>query len=138
MYLIDTNVISEARKGARANAGVRAFFDRVTSESIDCYLSVVTLGELQRGVELIRHRGDHPQAAQLEAWLDSILTEYADNLLDFEREAARLWGSLRAPRHEHAIDKQLAATALVHDLTLVTRNTADFAATGVRLLNPFE
>jgi predicted nucleic acid-binding protein len=89
-------------------------------------------------VELIRHRGDHPQAAQLEAWLGLILAEYANHLLDFEREAARLWGSQRAPRHEHAIDKQLAATALVHDLTLVTRNTADFAATGVRLLNPFE
>jgi predicted nucleic acid-binding protein len=137
VYLLDTNVISELRKGERANPGVRAFVQRLVEEQAQVYLSVVTLGELRRGVDLIRHRGDSEQAAALEQWLGLVVDEYAERILDFGRDEALLWGHLRVPHHENAIDKQIAATALINDLTLATRNTRDFAATGVRLLDPF-
>lgn len=137
MYLIDTNVISEARKGAAANRGVQAFFDDAAARAIDLYLSVITIGELRRGVELIRHRGDLPQSKSLETWLARLLATYAGAILPLDQEIAQLWGRLRVPHHENAIDKQIAATALIHDLTLVTRSTQDFAGTGVRLLDPF-
>lgn len=137
MYLIDTNVISEARKGARANPGVRAFFDRAVAGRLRLYLSVITVGELRRGLEWIRHRGDAAQADVLEAWLNVLLRDYRDSILPFDADMAQLWGRLRVPHHEHAIDKQIAATALLYDLTLVSRNVSDFAGTGVLLLNPF-
>lgn len=137
MYLIDTNVISEARKGPRTHPGVQAFFRRVTDEGAAVYLSVVTVGELRRGVELIRHRGDADQARRLAVWLDEVLADYGDHLLPFGVEEAQVWGRLRVPHAQHEIDKQIAATALMNDLTVVTRNVADFAGTGVRLLDPF-
>lgn len=137
MYLIDTNVISEARKHTRANPGVTAFFQQAATLNQPLYLSVVTLGELRRGAELIRHRGDHAQAIALEQWLGELVVHYADQILDFDADAAQVWGRLRVPHPEHELDKQIAATALVNDLTVVTRNTADFIATGVRLRNPF-
>ena len=138
MYLLDTNVISEIRKKDRADPGVRQFFAWVDADDVPIYLSVVTIGELRRGIEQLRHRGDAVQAEQLEAWLQRILTEYSDCILAFEEEAAQIWGRLRAPHPEHALDKQIAATALIYDLTVVTRNQNDFIATGARVLNPFE
>ncbi len=138
MYLIDTNVISELRKKRRANPGVRRFFREATDDNCQLYLSVITLGELRRGVELIRHRGDRRQAKQLESWLDELVSGYGTNILDFSATEAQVWGRLRVPRPENAIDKQIAATALTYDLTLVTRNTNDFRGTGARLLDPFE
>ncbi len=137
MYLIDTNVISEARKGKAANPGVLAFFQQCLLQEQRIYLSVVTIGELRRGVDLIRHRGDAPQASRLQAWLDTVVGEYRDFILSFDLDIAQAWGRLRVPSPEHALDKQIAATALIHDLTLVTRNVPDFQRTGVRLLNPF-
>jgi predicted nucleic acid-binding protein len=88
-------------------------------------------------VELIRHRGDHPQALRLEQWLAEVLQEYGDRVLGLDGEAAQIWGRLRVPNPDNAIDKQIAAIALLHDLTVVTRNIADFVGCGVRLNNPF-
>lgn len=138
MYLIDTNVISEVRKHERANSGVRAFFRDAVRDERDCYLSVVTVAELRRGVDLIRHRGDGAQAARLEAWVDFVLQEYERSVLPVDQDIAQVWGRLRVPHPEHPLDKLIAATALIHDLVVVTRNVDDFAGTGVRLLNPFD
>lgn len=137
MYLVDTNVISEVRKRSKANKGVRSFFKQVIREQSRVYISVVTVGELRRGVELIRHRGDTRQANQLEKWLNTLLAEYQDHILDINQDIAQLWGRLRVPNPESALDKQIAATALIYDLIVVTRNHKDFSTTGVRLLNPF-
>lgn len=138
MYLIDTNVISEARKGNRADPGVRRFLQKAIAEDASVFLSVVTIGELRRGIGLIRHRGDAAQAEQLEGWLAQILEEYGDHVLDLDQEVAQVWGRLRVPNHEHALDKQIAATALIHGLIVVTRNEKDFQSSGAQLLNPFE
>lgn len=137
MYLLDTNVVSEIRKQTLANSGVRGFFRRIATDQAPVFLSVVTVGELRRGVELIRHRGDLPQANRLERWLVHLLERYGDYILDIDSETAQLWGRLRVPHHENALDKLIAATALIHDLTIVTRNRNDFSKTGVRVLNPF-
>lgn len=137
MYLIDTDVISEIRKGGKANAGVRAFFEDASREGVDLYLSVVSIGELRQGVERIRHRGDGDQARLLERWLEQVSRDYADAILPIDEETAHVWGRLRVPNPENPLDKQIAATALIHDLTVVTRNTEHFAPTGVRLKNPF-
>ncbi|MCY4752791.1 type II toxin-antitoxin system VapC family toxin [Pelomonas aquatica] len=137
MYLIDTNVISEARKRERADPGVLAFLRAAAARDEALYLSVVTIGELRRGIELIRHRGDEPQAGLLEHWMHTVLHDYADLILAFDADAAQVWGRLRVPHPEHELDKQIAAIALVHDLTVVTRNVRHFRASGVKLLNPF-
>jgi predicted nucleic acid-binding protein len=138
MYLIDTNVISEYRKKNKANKGVRSFFRQVIEQRARVFLSVVTVGELRRGVELIRHCGDIKQAKLLETWLSSILDGFQDYILDIDKDTAQVWGKLRVPHHENALDKQIAATALIHDLTLVTRNETHFNGTGVKIINPFE
>jgi toxin FitB len=138
MYLLDTNIISELRKQDRANPGITRFFRQIAEQEAISYLSVITIGELRRGVDIIQHRGDFIQAQSLETWLQTILDTYAENILDFGQEEAQIWGRLRVPHPENALDKQIAATALVYDLTLVTRNVKDFAATGVTLLNPFD
>jgi toxin FitB len=137
VYLIDTNVISEARKKSRANRGVVDFFRRAAVANEALYLSAITVGELRRGVELIRHRGNVEQASMLEVWLTLVLEQYGENVLSFDSEAAQVWGRLRVPNPEHELDKQIAAIALVNDLTVVIRNAADFEGTGVKLLNPF-
>jgi len=137
MYLIDTNVISEMRKGKKANLGVQTFFEDVISNNIPTYLSVITIGELRRGIEKLRYRKDIKQADMLEEWLNKVLIDYNQHILVFDEEAAQVWGHLRVPHYEHLLDKQIAAIALIHDLIVVTRNTDDFSSTGVKLLNPF-
>jgi predicted nucleic acid-binding protein len=135
MYLLDTNVISELRKGGRANPGVAAFFATLAPE--DIYLSVVSIGEIRRGLENVRGRGEREQAERLEAWLDTVVTDYSDRILGFDLDCAQVWGKLMSPHPQHPIDKQISAIALVYDLTVVTRNTKDFGSSGVRSLNPF-
>jgi predicted nucleic acid-binding protein len=88
-------------------------------------------------VERIRHRRDDAQAKRLERWLNQVTTIYAESILPFDEDSAHIWGRLRVPNPENPLDKQIAATALIHDLTVVTRNTEHYKPTGVRLLNPF-
>jgi hypothetical protein len=104
---------------------------------VDLYLSVVSIGELRQGVERIRHRGDGPQARLLERWLKQVSSAYSDAILPIDEDTAHVWGRLRVPNPENPLDKQIAATALIHDLTVVTRNIEHFTPTGVRLKNPF-
>lgn len=137
MYLIDTNVISEARKQSKANPGVQTFFKQAIENKIPVFISTVTVGELRRGIELIRYRGDTRQANPLEKWLETLLADYDNHILAIDNDIAQLWGRLRVPHPENALDKQIAATALIYGLTVVTRNDKDFSKTGVQLINPF-
>ena len=137
MYLVDTDAVSNARKRARANPGVRRFFRDAARQGTRLYLSAVTIGELRQGVEAVRHRGDLAQAARLARWLRTLTTEYADAILAFDEEIAQIWGRLRVPHAENPLDKQIAATALMYGLTVVTRNVPHYAPTGVAVLNPF-
>jgi predicted nucleic acid-binding protein len=134
-YLLDTNLISETRK-LRADEGVMAFLAAVDSAGL--FLSVLTLGELRKGVEAKRQSNDAATAARLEAWVDDIETTFADRVLPVDVAAARLWGELSARRSLPVIDTLIAATAIIRDLTLVTRNTRDVAATGVPLFDPWQ
>jgi predicted nucleic acid-binding protein len=136
MYLIDTNVISEKRKGPRADLGVVAFWSRILVN--EDFLPVQVLGELRRGVEMLKYRGDLPQAALLGSWLKTVQEEYADRILTFDVESAHLWGRITAASYQNLIDKQIAAMALLYDLTIVSRNIDHFAGTGARVLNPFQ
>ncbi|MFK7857150.1 MAG: type II toxin-antitoxin system VapC family toxin [Granulosicoccus sp.] len=137
MYLIDTNIISELRKGDRTNRGVIEFFYNIKANKENCYLSVVTVGELRRGIEMIRHRGDLKQADALQEWYSMIINEYSRYILPIDQDVAALWADLRVPHHENILDKFIAATALLHSLHLVTRNVKDFEKTGVPVINPF-
>jgi predicted nucleic acid-binding protein len=133
-FLIDTNVISELRKGVKADAGVVRWFESVQSEQL--YLSVLVVGELRRGIELIRRR-DPLSAQHLEAWLMRVRREFMDHILPVTEEVTELWGGLSLDKPLPPIDGLLAATAMYYDLTFVTRNQADVNRTPVRILNPF-
>jgi hypothetical protein len=97
----------------------------------------VTIGELRRGVELVRYRADLEQAKVLELWLSQLLADYQDFVLEIDSDIAQMWGRMRVPHHENALDKLIAATALIHNLCVVTRNHQDFRKTGVNVLDPF-
>lgn len=133
-YLLDTNVISETRK-IRADGGVMAFLS--AADEAELYLSVLTLGELRKGVEAKRRTDPHA-ADQLGAWVDGIETSFADRVLGIDITAARRWGELSAARSLPVIDTLIAATAISRNLTLVTRNTRDVASTGVTIVDPWQ
>jgi predicted nucleic acid-binding protein len=133
-YLLDTNVASELRKGPRANAGVLSWFESVDDDEL--FLSVLVTGEIRKGVEQARSH-DSAKAQALEQWLAGLERHYGDRMLPVTPAIADRWGRLSALRPISTVDCLLAATALVHDLTLVTRNVADVAGTGVTSLNPF-
>jgi len=135
VYLVDTNVISEARKGVNSNPGVLEFFREAELNQNSMYISVITIGELRKGVDRIQLRGG--DARPLTRWLNDLLKRYAAFILDFSLEEALVWGRLLSAQDRNVIDKQIAATALCYDLTVVTRNTADFADTTARTFNPF-
>lgn len=133
-WLLDTNVLSELRKGARANAGVRSWFAQATDDEV--FTSVMVLGEIRRGIESVRRR-DSIAALALEQWLLRLTETFADRVLTVDADVADRWGALNVPDPVPTVDGLLAATALVHDLTLVTRNVRDVERTGVRAFDPF-
>jgi hypothetical protein len=134
MFLIDTDVLSERRKGAKADRGVVEFLDRPEHE---LFLPVQVVGELRSGIEGLKLRGDLTQAQQLEAWFQVVLEEYSTRILPFNLQCAQIWGVLMGANDQHIVDRQIASIALTYDLTVVTRNTGHFSGMGVKLLNPF-
>jgi predicted nucleic acid-binding protein len=133
-FLLDTNVASELRKLRRADPGVVHWFESADADEL--FLSVLVVGEIRKGVDLARHQ-DPVKARALERWLADLEGSYGDRVLPVTMAIADRWGRLGALRPTSTIDGLLAATALVHDLTLVTRNLADVTHTGARLWNPF-
>ncbi len=133
-WLLDTDVSSELRRGDRAHPGVRAWVVRAAEDAV--FTSVLVVGELRRGAHLRRLR-DPATANVLDAWIDRMVATYGDRILPVDRAVAARWGSLGIPDRVPAVDGLIAATALVHDLTLVTRHVRDMERTGVRILDPF-
>ena len=133
-FLLDTNVLSELRKQDRCDPGVRSWFEQAPEDEL--FVSVLVLGEIRRDIERIRPK-DPRQADALEAWLESITHGYEERLLPVDRHVADRWGAMGANQPIAPVDGLLAATALTHRMTLVTRNVADVASTGVKVLNPF-
>lgn len=132
-YLLDTNVLSETRR-RQADEHVTSFLASVDASAL--HISVLTLGELRKGVANKR-RTDPGSAKKLAAWIDGLEYSFADHILGIDAAVARLWGELSAERPRPEIDTLLAATAMVHDLTLVTRNTADVREIKVKVFNPW-
>lgn len=135
--LLDTCVLSELRR-PRGSAAVRAAV--VAVDDGDLFVSVLSIGELAKGVALVK---DQAHRRKLASWLRKLESEYADRLLPVDLETTRLWGELtaaaqKAGRTVPAVDGLIAATALRHGLHVMTRNTADFAAAGVMLINPWD
>jgi predicted nucleic acid-binding protein len=133
-YLIDTNVLSELRKGPRCDTRVAAWFADIPPENV--FLSVLAVGEIRRGVERIRRR-DARSARVLEAWLRRLVAEHSDRILPIDDAVAEEWGRLNVPDPIPVIDGLMAATARVHGLTLATRNLKDIKRTGAACVNPF-
>ena len=133
-FLLDTNVISEIRKRERAHPNVARWVARTPVEEMGT--SVMVLAEIRRGIELKRRR-DPDQAKSLDRWLTEMRARLGDRVLPIDEPIAEAWATLGIPDRLPLIDALLAATAGVHGLTLVTRNVAHVAGTGVSLLNPF-
>ena len=133
MFLIDTDVLSALAK-RRRNLNVERWIGR--QRSSDLFLSAIVIGEIERGIALQRGKDPH-FAEMLAGWLDQILTVYGDRVLPFDLASARRWGRLSAAIGHDGADLQIAATALEHGLTVVTRNVSDFEPTGVSVLDPF-
>ena len=132
--LLDTNVISEVRKKRRCHPAVARWWAAVDPDRI--YLSALVLGEIRSGIERVRSR-DPAQARALDRWLSALADGFRERILPVDHPVAEEWGRMNALRTFPVIDGLLAATARVHDLTLVTRDVDDLAGCGARLLDPF-
>jgi len=132
-YLLDTNVVSEIRKKVH-DPGVSAWFASVPDDEL--FLSVLVVGEIRQGIARLARR-DLAQAEIFEQWLGRLVHAYEDRIIPITARVAEAWGRLNVPDPVPVVDGLMAATALVHDWTLVTRNVDDVASTGVRLLDPF-
>lgn len=132
-FLLDTNVVSEIRKN-RPDPGVAAWFASVSADQL--FLSVLVVGEIRQGIERLARR-DQAQAGIFEQWLSQLVDTYGDRIVPITVRVAEVWGRLSVPNPVPVVDGLMAATALVHDWTLVTRNVGDVASTGVRFLDPF-
>jgi len=134
-YLVDTNIISEVRKGARCDRYVAAWFESIADA--DIYLSVLVIGEIRKGIE--RARPNNPvQATALEQWLTAVVRSFAERIMPIDQAEADEWGRMSAKRSLSTIDALLAATAKANGMTLATRNISDVVNLGVRVLDPFE
>ena len=133
-YLLDTNVLSETRR-KQADPNVIAFLNSLDASTF--YFSVLALGELRKGVAAKR-QSDPEAAKQLDAWVDALELSFGDRILGIDAATVRLWGELSAERPRPVVDTLLAATAAVHGLTFVTRNTRDVQDIKVKLLNPWQ
>ncbi len=133
-YLIDTNILSELRKGSRRAASVHKWCEGVDSDAL--FVSVLLLGEVRKGAEL-KKKKDAPQAKALTQWLSTLQKQFSQRTLPVTLEVALEWGRMNAKRPLPTIDSLMAATAKVHGMTLVTRNTKDLRGCGAKLLNPF-
>ncbi len=133
-FLLDTNVVSELRKGVRCDHNVAAWFAGLDAD--DLYLSVLVIGEIRQGIERIRRR-DARSARSLEVWLSRLVSTNEERILAVDRPVAEEWGRMGAAGPLPAIDGLMAATAAVNGLALATRNVKDVARTGVRAINPF-
>jgi predicted nucleic acid-binding protein len=134
-YLIDTNIISEVRKGKRCDKHVSAWYASIADD--DLFLSTLVLGEIRKGVELARPR-DAAKAVALERWLQEVETTFDGRVLGIDNAVSDQWGRMCAIRPVPVIDGLLAATALVNGLTLATRNDRDVSGLGATVLNPFK
>lgn len=133
-FLLDTNVLSELRKGPRAHESVRTW-DEVNKERAR-FTSTIVIAELRKGA-LARSRKDPQGGAVLDAWVNRIIGVFGQRVLPVDLPVAEIWARLMVPRSRPQIDTLIAATALAHGLTLVTRNVPDFEGTGVALLDPW-
>ncbi len=133
-YLLDTNVVSELRKGIRGSAAVRGWLHARQEDEL--WLSVLVIGELRRGVHLIERR-DAASAAAIARWLDGVIDDFGDRILPITSAIAERWATLSVPDPVPVVDGLIAATAAVHGLTVVTRNVADIDRTGVGWVDPF-
>ena len=133
-FLIDTNVVSELRK-KRPDSAVIVWVNGLGVD--DVHLSVLTVGELRAGAARLAARGDEVAARALTVWIEGLVEQYEDQVLPVTAAVADRWGALNSVRPMPAVDSLLAATALEHGLTVSTRNTKDFASTGVDVYNPF-
>ena len=131
-FLLDTNVVSEIRRGR--DLRVRAWVGEVDDR--DLHLSVLTLGEIRKGIEMLRDR-DPAQAEVFASWLGELQTRFADRIVSIDVRVAEEWGRLNAGAPRNTVDSLVAATASIHGLTVVTRNTGDFEGCGVPLINPW-